>query len=180
VLLCNRSWEPRYGVDVLAQAFVLAAGQNDALSLLLLGGGTEGSRIRRILQQGGKLDRVQFAGHVAQADLPPWYRRADLFISPSRVDGSSVSLMEALACGSAILASDIPANKEWIRHDVSGWLFRDGDPADLAAKILWISSRPGVFPRIRLEARKVAEARADWSKNFKVLVRAYKKALAAQ
>ena len=145
VLLCNRSWEPRYGVDVLARAFVLAARQHDGLSLLLLGGGTEGSRIRRILQQGGQLDRVQFAGHVTQTDLPRWYRRADLFISPSHVDGSSVSLMEALACGSAILVSDIPANKEWIRHDVNGWLFRDGDPADLAAKILWISSRPGVI-----------------------------------
>jgi hypothetical protein len=180
VLLCNRSWEPRYGVDVLARAFVLAARQHQGLSLLLLGDGTEGSRIRRILQQGGQLDRVQFAGHVTQTDLPRWYRMADLFISPSHVDGSSVSLMEALACGSAILVSDIPANKEWIRHNVNGWLFRDGDPADLAAKILWISSRPGVFPRIRREARKVAEARADWSKNFKVLLRAYKSALAIE
>jgi glycosyltransferase involved in cell wall biosynthesis len=167
-------------VDVLARAFVLAARQHHGLSLLLLGDGTEGSRIRRILQQGGQLDRVQFAGHVTQTDLPRWYRMADLFISPSHVDGSSVSLMEALACGSAILVSDIPANKEWIRHNVNGWLFRDGDPADLAAKILWISSRPGVFPRIRREARKVAEARADWSKNFKVLLRAYKSALAIE
>jgi glycosyltransferase involved in cell wall biosynthesis len=87
--------------------------------------------------------------------------------------------MEALACGSAILVSDIPANKEWIKHDVNGWMFRDGDPADLAAKILWISTRPGVFPRIRREARKVAEVRADWSKNFRVLLRAYESALAA-
>jgi glycosyltransferase involved in cell wall biosynthesis len=180
VLLCNRSWEPRYGVDLLARAFVLAARQHDGLSLLLLGGGTEESRIRRILQKGGQLDRVQFTGHVAQMDLPRWYHRADLFISPSHIDGSSVSLMEALACGSAILVSDIPANKEWIRQDVNGWMFRDGDTADLAGKILWISSRPGVIPRIRREARKVAEARADWSTNFKVLLRAYERALAAQ
>lgn len=180
VLLCNRSWEPRYGVDVLARAFVLAARQHDGLSLRLIGGGTEASRIRRILQQGGQLDRVQFPGQVAQRDLPRWYRGADLFISPSHVDGSSVSLMEALACGSAVLVSDIPANKEWIRNEVDGWLFRDGDPEDLAQKILQISSRPGVIPRIRREARKVAEARADWNKNFKVLLRAYNRALAAQ
>jgi glycosyltransferase involved in cell wall biosynthesis len=180
VLLCNRSWEPRYGVDVLARAFVLAARENDALSLLLLGGGSEENRIRRILQEGRQLDRVQLAGHVAQVNLPRRYRQADLFISPSHVDGSSVSLMEALACGSAILVSDIPANKEWIRHDVNGWLFRDGDAEDLAEKILWISAKPDVIPRIRREARKVAEARADWGKNFKVLLRAYQSALAAQ
>jgi glycosyltransferase involved in cell wall biosynthesis len=178
VLLCNRSWEPRYGVDVLARAFVLAARQHDGLSLMLLGGGTEASRIRRILRQGGHLDRVHFAGHVAQTDLPRWYQKADLFISPSHIDGSSVSLMEALACGSAILVSDIPANKEWITHDVNGWLFRDGDPADLADKILRIGTKPDLLPRIRREARKVAEARADWSKNFKVLLRAYESALA--
>jgi glycosyltransferase involved in cell wall biosynthesis len=180
LILCNRSWEPRYGVDVLVRAFVLAARQNDALSLILLSGGSDGNTIRRILQEGGQLDRVQFAGHVAQQDQPRWYQRADLFISPSHVDGSSVSLMEALACGSAVLISDIPANKEWVRHDVNGWLFRDGDPADLAQKILWISSQPRVIQRVRREARKVAVARADWKKNFKVLLRAYKRTLAVR
>ena len=61
---------------------------------------------------------------------------ADLYISPSHVDGSSVSLMEALACGLPCLVSDIPANQEWVREGENGWLFPDGDDERLAGKIL--------------------------------------------
>jgi glycosyltransferase involved in cell wall biosynthesis len=61
---------------------------------------------------------------------------ADLYISPSHVDGSSVSLMEALACGLPALVSDIPANQEWVSEGVNGWLFPDGNADILAEKIL--------------------------------------------
>jgi L-malate glycosyltransferase len=95
-LFCNRSWETRYGVDVLAKAFVIVAGQKDNVDLILLSGGSQGSAIRKILQNGGVMDRVTFGGQISQTDLPRWYHMADLYISPSHVDGSSVSLMEAL------------------------------------------------------------------------------------
>jgi glycosyltransferase involved in cell wall biosynthesis len=179
VLFCNRSWEPRYGVDILVRAFALAAKEHPALSLVLLGGGSQASIIRHLLLDGGLLDRVQFGGQVAQASLPRWYHSANLFISPSHVDGSSVSLMEALACGMPVLVSDIPANKEWVRDNHNGWLFRDGDVEELARKILWISAHRTVLPRIGRAARKIAEARADWNKNFKVLLRAYSQAVEA-
>ncbi|MFO7584329.1 MAG: glycosyltransferase, partial [Anaerolineales bacterium] len=106
-LFCNRSWEPNYGVDVLAKAFVTVARQREDVSLLLLGGGSQGTAIRKILMGGGVADRVTFPGHVNNTDLPRYYQMADLYISASHVDGSSVSLMEALACGLPCLVSDI-------------------------------------------------------------------------
>ncbi len=126
VLFCNRSWEPRYGVDVLAKAFVKVAKQRKDVGLLLLGGGSQTNALRQILMNGGALDRVQFGGQVSQCNLPRWYHMADLYISPSHVDGSSVSLMEALACGLPVLVSDIPAKsrmgqrrRQWLA--VPGW-----------------------------------------------------------
>lgn len=113
-LFCNRSWEKRYGVDVLARAFVKVAQQKENLDLILLGSGSQGNQIRQILDNGGVSDRVTFGGQISQPELPNWYHMADLYISPSHVDGSSVSLMEALACGLPCLVSDIPANKEWV------------------------------------------------------------------
>jgi glycosyltransferase involved in cell wall biosynthesis len=100
---------------------------------------------------------------------------ADLYVSPSHVDGSSVSLLEALACGLPCLVSDIPGNREWIEEDVNGWSFRDGDAEDLAGKIsLAIKSRK-FLPRIGELARKTAEEKADWKKNFGKLLEAYDK-----
>lgn len=176
-LFCSRSWEPRYGVDVLARAFVKAAQERDDVNLLLLGGGSQGHVLRNIFQNGGVLDRVAFAGQISQTALPEWYHRADLYISPSRVDGSSVSLMEALGCGLPCLVSDIPANKEWVFEGENGWLFRDGDANHLAEKILAAMRQPREsLAAIGAAARKTAEARADWKKNSETLMKLYKDA----
>lgn len=172
-LFCNRTWEEIYGVDVLAKAFVKVAVANPNVNLILLGGGSQSAKIRRILMKGSVLDRVHFGGHVAQADLPRWYHMADLYISPSHVDGSSVSLMEALASGLPCLVSDIPGNQEWIVDGENGWLFRDGNADDLAEKILYAIKHRKRFKKIGESARKTAEQKADWKKNFGKLLEAY-------
>ena len=61
------------------------------------------------------------------------YRAADLYLSASHSDGSSVSLMEALGCGLPVLVSDIPGNREWVTDGEQGWLFPDGDDAAAVA-----------------------------------------------
>lgn len=177
-LLCNRSWEPLYGVDVLARAFVKVAQARPDASLLLLGGGSQGSMIRQIIERGGAGERVTFAGQISQKDLPRYYHMADLYISPSHFDGSSVSLMEALACGLPCLVSDIPGNREWVREGENGWLFRDGDDEALAAKILAAQADRGSFPKLGKKARATAEDRANWEQNFAALLQAYERTLA--
>lgn len=174
-LFCSRTWEAIYGVDVLAKAFVKVAGVNPDVNLILLGGGSQGAYIRQILINGGVMERVHFGGQVGQRDLPRWYHMADLYISPSRVDGSSVSLLEALACGMPCLVSDIPGNREWVEEGVNGWLFRDGDADDLAEKILLAIKSRRSWGRIGKAARRTAEERADWRKNFGKLLEAYEK-----
>lgn len=178
MLFCNRSWEPIYGIDVLARAFVQVARQRSDVNLLLLGSGSQAQVIRQVLMSGHALERVQFGGQVSQSDLPRWYRMADLYISPSHIDGSSVSLMEALACGLPALVTDIPANREWVAEDVNGWLFPDGDAEALAARIMAVMDRPDLSG-IRQAARKTAEERANWTKNFGVLLEAYDRAVRA-
>ena len=174
-LFCSRTWESIYGVDVLAKAFVKVANANPNINLILLGGGSQGAKIRQILMNGGVMERVHFGGHVAQANLPRWYHMADLYISPSHVDGSSVTLMEALASGLPCLVSDIPGNREWIEEGANGWLFRDGDVDDLTKKILNAIKNRKSFKKIGEAARKTAEQKADWNKNFGKLLEAYKK-----
>ena len=176
-LFCNRAWETRYGVDVLAKAFVKVTASKPDVSLMLLGGGSQTNRIRQILLQGGALDRVQMPGQVSQTELPRWYHWADVYISPSHVDGSSVSLMEALASGLPCLVSDIPANKEWVTEGENGWLFPDGNADALASKILLAIAQRDKLPEIGRAARVVAEARADWQKNSEILMQAYQQAL---
>ena len=161
------------GQDVLANAFMMVAGSSSKVNLLLLNEGSQGQVIRQILRSRDVSDRVTYAGQVSQRELPRYYQMADVYISPSHVDGSSVSLMEALACGLPCLVSDIPANLEWVTDGVNGWLFRDGDANALAAKILAILGTRESLEKIGQAARRVAEERADWKKNFHILLDTY-------
>ena len=172
-IFCNRSWEPNYGVDVLARAFVKVAQQRPEVSLMLLSGGSQAAVIRQILMRGGVEERVTFPGQISNAELPRFYHLADLYVSPSHVDGSSVSLMEALACGLPCLVSDIPANQEWVSEGQNGWLFPDGDADALATKILAAIQKRKSLLEIGHNARAVAEERADWKKNSQKLMQAY-------
>jgi glycosyltransferase involved in cell wall biosynthesis len=134
--------------------------------------------LRSIFEQGGVLERVSFPGQVGQADLAEFYHSADLYVSAARTDGSSVSLLESLACGLPALVSDIPGNREWIESGLQGWLFPDGDVEALARAMLSAVDKRQRLPEMGRAARQLAEERADWSVNFKQLLRAYDLALA--
>ncbi len=182
-LLSLRSWQPVYGVDMVARAFIQAASLAPNLHLLLLGTGAMAAQIHAMLEGSPVISQVSFGGQVSQKDLPRFYRSANLYISASHSDGSSVSLMEALACGCPVLVSDIPGNREWITPDREGWLFPDGDANALADGMLKAArlavTQPDVFSAIAAAARLKAEARANWDKNFLALLQAYELALSS-
>lgn len=180
VMLSTRSWEPMLGVDLLVRGFIQAAAERPELRLLMLGTGSLQAQINREIQAAGLLDRVHFAGQVDYDRLPDHYRAADIYVSASHSDGSSVSLLEAMACGLPALVSDIPGNCEWVGPGVNGWWFRDGDADELAIGLANAVRDRARMKQLGLAARSTAEARATWRSNFKELLRAYGMAAPAE
>lgn len=174
-LLSTRSWEPIYGVEVLAQGFAKAARslRADRLQLIMLGNGSLAGSLRQIFDRAGVSGQVFFPGQVNQDDLPRYYRMADLYVSASRTDGTSISLLEALACGTPALLSDIPGNREWLQPGREGWYFQDGNSDELAQAILQAANQRERLPEMGRAARLLAERRADWKNNFEILFQAY-------
>ncbi len=171
VLLCLRSMEPNYGVDVLAKAFAIAASQQDDLRLLLLGDGSQRGEIEKIFNDAGVSDNVYFGGRVPNAELGLYYGAADIYVTPSHVDGSSVSLMEAMACGLPSLVSDIPANLEWVRDGENGWVFPDNDHESLAKILPKLKSYD--WRAMGHQARLDAQEKANWHENKLKLLDCY-------
>jgi glycosyltransferase involved in cell wall biosynthesis len=176
-LLSTRGWEPIYGVDVIANAFVTAARERPELCLTMLGNGSQAGMLRQIFTRAGLQDRVTFPGLVSQADLPRYYRSADLYLSASHSDGTSISLLEAMACGTPALVSDIPGNREWVEPGINGWRFPDGDADALAQAILQVIEQRGRLTEMGAAARALTEKRANWEQNFQNLYKAYDLAL---
>jgi glycosyltransferase involved in cell wall biosynthesis len=174
VLLSTRGWSELYGVEDLARAFVRAAQQRPELRLLMLGNGPLAPKIRRIFQRGGVQNYVHFPGQITQEKLPDYYRAADLYISTSHSDGTSISLLEALASGLPVLLTDIPGNQEWVTDPGEvGWLFKGGDVDSLTDGILHAVENRDQLPTMGQHARRLAETRGNWEKNFPKLFEAY-------
>jgi glycosyltransferase involved in cell wall biosynthesis len=178
-LLSTRGWEPIYGVDLIARAFANAArklteNHGPELHLVMLGDGSQSKKIHKIFLKGGLEKQVTFPGQIGYADLPNYYNAADLYLSASHSDGSSISLLEALACGVPALVSDIPGNREWITPDETGWWFPDGNVDALTQAILDAVARRDQLPEMSRRARWLTELRADWRQNFQELEKAYR------
>jgi glycosyltransferase involved in cell wall biosynthesis len=173
VILCTRNWEARYGVDLVVRAFCQVAGQMPDARLVLVGGGSQENLLRKIVMDDGLQNQVVFAGRINYEDLPSYYQAADLYLSASHGDGSSVSLMEALGCGCPVLVSDIVSNLEWVTSGEQCWLFKDGDWKNLADKMLLVYQQKSNLTKFRIKSRLIALEKADWNKNFSVLISTY-------
>jgi glycosyltransferase involved in cell wall biosynthesis len=77
-------------------------------------------------------DRVTFLGYIADNDLVPLYRLADVFAIPSEADLQSLTTMEAMACGLPVIAANAYALPELVHHESNGILFQPGDSGELA------------------------------------------------
>ncbi len=174
VFISTRSWEPLYDTNVLLRAFHLAYKKNHRLRLLLLGDGSATGWVRSFVAE-HELSRVVFTpGLISGPEMPRYFRAANAYVSCARSDGTSVSLLEAMATGIPAVVTDIASNREWITEDENGWLASTGSPEKFAEKLLRAASLPpNDIKDISARNQKIVAERADWDKNFPSLLRLY-------
>jgi rhamnosyl/mannosyltransferase len=117
------------GVDVLIHAMTRCPG-----TLTIVGTGPLESSLREAARAHGVADRVQFAGDVAEDDLPAYYQGCDLFVLPSvaRTEAFGIVQIEAMAAGVPVVSTDLPTGVPWVnQHEVSGLVVPPGDPVAL-------------------------------------------------
>ena len=176
VLLCTRSWEPLYGIDTLLEAFREAYAADSSLRLLLLGSGSKAGQVREFIDVHGLRRVVRTLGPFGKDDMPKWFRTADTYVSCTRSDGTSLSLLEAMASGLPVVVTDIPSNREWVTPEQNGWLATSGSAAEFADRFLR-AARLGTEQRKEFSARnkRIVEERADWDRNFPKLLEMYER-----
>ena len=157
------------GVDVLLEALARLRDMPD-LSLHVIGTGPEEARLRQQVQRLDLDKVVDFVGPVPNKDLPLWYQRSALLAFPSVVtpygdqEGLGLVPVEALACGCAVVASDLPAVRDVIRDKQTGLLVPPGDPAQLAEALHVLLWDKPLSERLAAVGRADVIERFDWDR----------------
>jgi len=164
--------EPRKGAMYLLRAYAKLKPRFPQLRLIFCSAGPQIGQMRRFVRQNG-LGDVLFAGRVDDVDKARFYKTADIFCAPSTGQESfGIVLLEAMAAGLPMVASDIHGYKRVVQRNVSGLLVEPKDPDALAAAIERLICEPALRQRLgEAGARRAPEY--DWSHVTAQLVELY-------
>ena len=146
---------PEKGLDTLLRAFAKVSRQ-DAL-LAIVGSGPEQPRLKALAAEFGISQRCHF--EPATSEVAEWLSRIDIFVLPSRTEALSNSLMEAMACSCASIASRVGGNPELIDDGENGLLFEVDDVGQLTGQIEALLADPSRRHRLAAAASAKMSAR---------------------
>jgi len=112
------------------------------VTLLVVGDGPERGRLTRLAAETGVADRVRFLGQVPHETLPEIYSAADALVLASSREGWANVLLEAMACGTPVAATDIWGSREVVATPAAGVLIAGRDAATIARAVLGLLAQP--------------------------------------
>jgi glycosyltransferase involved in cell wall biosynthesis len=145
----------RGGKDAIWAADLLKVIRDDA-HLLIFGEGPHRDRLVLFRQQVEIADKVHFLGQ--RGDLQEFLPNLDQFWSTRRRPGMPQAVLEAMAAGVPVVASDVPGTRELIEHEASGYLFAPGHRAGLARWAEYLINHPDAALRIGAAGKQRVES----------------------
>ncbi|MCX6053955.1 MAG: glycosyltransferase [Chloroflexi bacterium] len=162
--------EPLKGVDTLIRALALVhrSGimENECYSLVIIGGdpdapieemSAEMTRLQFLCQELGIGDLVVFLGKRSQETLPYYYSAADILVMPSHYESFGMVALEAMACGTPVIASQVGGLAFLVQDGITGFVVPGGDPEALSKTIAILIQQPELRKRLGLQAAEYAQ-----------------------
>lgn len=170
-VLSLRAHEDLYRVHDLIESWPMVLQQHQDAHLLIGNNGSLTESLKTRVQELSITDSVHFIGRIPERDLPPLFRAVDLYVSTSPIDGTSVTLLQAMACECPVLVTDAAGNRHWIEQGVGGYLYQPGNVRELGDSIAAALSGWGTdYQQQLIEASSSAvQSRADWKHNQRLL-----------
>jgi 1,2-diacylglycerol 3-alpha-glucosyltransferase len=141
-------------LGLLFKAFARVRAQRPAAHLMLVGKGPFEAQAQELVRKLGVEDAVTFAGGVPHAQIPAYYRDADLFVFSSTSETQGLVLVESMAAGTPVVAVEAPGSSDILS---GGGRLTAPDSAGLAEGMLAVLSAAGEMERLAREAIGIAE-----------------------
>ena len=123
-------------------------------------------RLKKLTKDLRISDHVDFVGAVPHQKVAEYLQASQIYLSMSLSDGASTSLLEAMACGTFPIVSDIPANREWIVDGDNGFLVSPLDPKKLAQQIMEVFNNSSLMKTAAKKNVEIIQKRGILQKNL--------------
>lgn len=171
VIFCAARLSTEKGLWLLIEAFATLRKAGHDLRLRLAGNGPELAMLTEQSKQLGVSDDVFFLGNLDEAGIQLELQNADLFVLPSMVEGIPVSVMEAMAVGVPVVATNVGGTGELVYNEITGLLVRASDSEALVSSILRLVGDPSLRRKLSRAARELVEEEFDLHTEAKKLAR---------
>ncbi|HVG21952.1 MAG TPA: glycosyltransferase family 4 protein [Blastocatellia bacterium] len=171
------------GVHTAVEALkiILEQPRHKSATLTVVGGPDYNNRIRSLVSSLGLEHNVIFTGLVAREELPGLYHRHDIFIFPSVWEEPfSIALLEALASGLAVVATQTGGSPEILESEVNALTFTKEDARGCAAQVLRFLNDAELFERVRQNGRRTVEGRFKFNSMVDEIERSLKTLVASK
>ena len=177
VVLSVGRFVPIKNVALLVDAFALLRRADPTTHLLLVGEGPDQRALERRAADLGVPGAITFAGYVPQDQLAPYYRAADVFALASEFDNSPNVVLEAMACGLPVVATDVGGVAEYVTADRGGSLVSRGDARAMARALgEWLADTDRRRAASAFNRQLVLE-RYSWRRSAERLLEVYRDVL---
>ncbi|MBU1092773.1 glycosyltransferase family 4 protein [Patescibacteria group bacterium] len=152
--------EPIKGPSIFVQALQILQSEYGLTPTSYLGGsGSLKPELMGYASQ-AKLPNLHFDGEIQ--DVPGWMSKIDILVVPSMSEGFGLVILEGLATGKLVLASDLPSVRELVTNNINGQLFPVGDAKSLADMLHRLITDPTVFNQVKQGVSKWQQQRLSY------------------
>jgi len=167
VVLSTRSFtQPYYNIDRVVATAPRIRERFPETHTIIAGNEGDDSAFRALAERAGLVDRVHWVGRIPHRELPAYLNAATVFLTIPSVDATAVSLLEAMACRCAVVATDLPSAAEWIRDGETGLAVPPRDDDRLVEAVVRLLGDPALRRRLGKAAQTVVRAKADHDRNM--------------
>jgi glycosyltransferase involved in cell wall biosynthesis len=174
ILVSSRQLEPLYNISQLLEATPEILRTIPGARFVIAGTGSEMERLVDMSSRLAITEAVSFPGWLKPDELAALLKKSTVYVSTSTSDSTSVSLLEAMACGAFPVVSNIAGNREWVQDGINGRLFRLGSPTSLAQAIVGALSQSEFVAAAVQKNKEIIEKKALWSDNMTLIENALK------
>ncbi len=171
-----KALEEKYGVTYLLRAFIDIYKRFKNTRLLIVGRGSQETKMKKMCQEAGITDKVTFSGYVQNDHVPKMLNQMDIFVMPSTLHSETlgVAALEASACGIPVVASRIGGVHEAVIDGSTGFLVEPKDVNQLVQKLAVLIKDDKIRGQMGKKGRKHVVENYDWKKNAAKMLQMYK------